>query len=167
MQRILGSEVIFSIKHNGVWFPVSCLTESPIEESTEMIPTTTRINPNGWKSALPTFQSYNINISGIVMMDDSDSYPDILSYRKLRQKKRNRELIEWQLRTLGGYYIDEGFGHITSISHSDPVDGECAFQAAIQGFAEPTERDERQDVWVLGNERGEMYLVGELNLIKV
>lgn len=162
MEKIRGKESLFYIKKNNVWFPVSCLTSSPITEDVEMIETTTRQN-EGWKSSFPTNQSYSISISGLVIRDDEDSNSEILSYRELRKMKRNKELIEWKRKTLAGYYVDKGFAYITSISDNDEAEGFISFQATLQGYGSPNEDHER--IYILGNSDNDIYLHKDGNTI--
>lgn len=140
LDLIRGKESMFYIKKNDVFFPVACLTSSPISEDVEMIQTTTREN-EGWVTDLPTNQSYTIDLSGLMVMDDSDSDNEVLSYRELRAMKRNRDLIEWERRTRNGYYIDSGKAHIVSISDSDEADGFITFTATLRGFGKPIEEE--------------------------
>lgn len=142
MKPIRGKESLFFIKKNQTWFPVGCLTSSPMSEEVEMINTTTREN-EGWATDLPTNQSYSISLNGLMVKDDEDSGAEILSYRELRVKKRNLEMIEWKRTTLDGYYVDSGKAHITAISDSDEVDGFITFQATLKGFGKPIESNER------------------------
>lgn len=153
--KVHGKESLFYIKKNTVWFPVGCLTSSPINEEVDMIETTTREN-EGWKTAFPTNQSYTIPLNGFVVMDDEDAGVEVLSYRELRKMKRNKELVEWKRETLSGYYIDKGFAFITAISDADPADGFATFQATLQGFGAPNEDKER--IYILGNgDKTEIY----------
>lgn len=145
---IKGKESLFYIKKNDEWFPVGCLTSSPFSEDVEMLGTTTREN-EGWKTSLPTNQSYSINLSGLMVQDDHDSGNQVLSYRELRSMKRNRQLVEWQRKTLDGYYIDSGKAYITNISDSDEADGFITFQATLQGYGKPEESYDR--VYILGD----------------
>lgn len=149
LDHIKGEESLFYIKKNDVFFPVACLTSSPMSEDVELISTTTREN-EGWNTNLPTNQSYNIDLSGLMIMDDSDSGNEVLSYRELRNMKRNRELVEWERRTLGGYYIDSGKAHIISISDSDEADGFITFSASLKGYGKPDQSNAR--IYVLGNQ---------------
>lgn len=152
---IKGKESLFYIKKNNVWFPVACLTSSPISEAVDMLETTTRDNAS-WKTSVPTNQSYTIALQGLMVMDDSDSNNKVLSYRELRSYKRNKTLIDWKRTTLSGYYIDNGKAYITSISDSDEADGFITFSATLQGYGMPSEDNER--VYVLGDDdRKEIY----------
>src|SRR6185503_17927941 len=119
---IKGKESLFFIEIDGVYFPVGCLTSSPISEDVQMLNTTTREN-DGWVTELPTNQSYTIALDGQMVMDDEDSGSTMISYRKLRQFKRDKTLINWKRETLDGKYIDKGRAHIVSISDADPADG--------------------------------------------
>ena len=140
MDFIKGEESMLYIKRPSdlVFIPVACLTSSPMSEEVDMIATTTRDN-EGWETARPTLQRYSLEVNGIMTKDDEDSGNDVISYNELRRIKRNRVLIEWQLKTLGGYYIDSGKAHITSISKTDEVNNDISFSASLVGFGAPLE----------------------------
>ena len=148
MNPIQGKESLFYIKINNDFVPVGCLTSSPISEDVDMIDTTTREN-EGWKTELPTNQSYTIQLDGLMVMDDEDSGNNVISYRELRGIKRNKVLVEWKRKTLSGYYIDSGKAYITAISDSDQADGFITFQATLKGFGKPLVSDAR--IYILGN----------------
>lgn len=145
---IIGTESIFYIKDEGLWKPISCEVSSPMTESVEMLNTTTRDNA-GWKTEKPTMQMYSISIEA-VLVDDMD-FPAILSYSKLREKKRNRELIEWKRELLNGLYIDYGKAHITTISDANTVGEEISFSMELNGFGKPLTDTAR--VFVLGEDK--------------
>ncbi|SHH68697.1 Phage tail tube protein [Chryseobacterium oranimense] len=147
MEQIKGEENLFYIKKNNAWVPVACLTASPISEESETIKTTTRDN-EGWNTDYPTNQSYSIQLSGIMIKDDLDSGNNIISYRELRSYKRNKILIDWMRKTLSGWYVDSGKGHVTSISDSDTAGDFISFNATIIGYGKPDEANER--IRVLG-----------------
>lgn len=107
--------------------PVACLTDNPLNESTEVIPTTTRDN-NGWESFVAGVQSASISFDGIIP-DDPTGKAD---YYKLREIKRNRNTVVWQIRNNINGDIDEGFGIITSLTKSSPADGELGFSGEIK-----------------------------------
>jgi len=158
LDYIRGKESMFFIKKNDVFFPVACLTASPIFEDVQTIETTTREN-EGWVTDLPTNQSYTIDLSGLMVKDDSDSDNEVLSYRELRAMKRNRELIEWKRETLDGYYIDSGKAHIISISDSDEADGFITFSASLKGYGKPEIDFKRKglgldNTLIVNNEKG-------------
>lgn len=161
---IKGKECLFYIKKNDEYFPVGCLTSSPFSEDVDIIDTTTREN-EGWKTSLPTNQSYSINLSGLMVKDDEDSGNEILSYRQLRMMKRNRELIEWRRVTLDGYYIDSGRAYIINISDSDEADGFITFQATLQGYGKP-DNETNNRIYVLGNgEKTQIYTHPDENTV--
>ena len=148
MNPIKGEENLFYIEIEGQYLPVGCLTGSPMSEDVEMIETTTREN-EGWVTELPTNQSYNLQLDGLMVQDDSDSGNNVLSYRRLRDIKRNKQLINWQRKTLDGYYVDAGQAYITSISDTDTAGEFITFSATLRGFGKPIEFNER--VYILGN----------------
>lgn len=147
MKGIKGIESLFYVKKGGEFLLCACLTSSPLSESVDMIDTTTRDN-FGWKTSLPTNHQYNIEISGLMMMDDVDSGNNVVSYRELRNMHRNNELIEWKRETLSGYYVDSGKSYITAISDSDEADGFITFNASLVGYGKPDESNKR--IYVLG-----------------
>lgn len=165
MNPIQGKESLFYIKYQNEWFPVSCLTGSPFSESSDMIDTTTR-DSNGWKTSIPTLQSYTIQIDGLVVKDDEDSLNNTLSYRKLREFKRNRNLIEWKIEMEEGYYIDSGKAYISDISQSDNVGEMISFSASLVGFGKPEESNAK--VYVLGEGNDVFGEIGNIdNLIEI
>ena len=155
LSSIKGEESLFYIKKDDVFFPVGCLTSSPISDDVEMIGTTTRDN-DGWKTSKPTNQGYTIELAGLMVQDDYDSGNEILSYRELRTKKRNKELVEWKRITLNGYYIDSGKAYITAISDSDSAGEFISFTASLVGYGRPEESSERVYVLV-NNPKTEIY----------
>lgn len=130
---ILGRESIFYIKYNGTFVPISCETSNSLEESAEMLGTTTRDNA-GWETAIPTMQSYSFNINGQSLFENSGN---MLSYFRLAQMKRDRVLFEWERRTLDNIYKDSGKGHIINISDANEADGYATFSMTIQGYGKP------------------------------
>ena len=163
MSRILGEDSIFYVKMNGEWLPISCETSSPLSENVEMLNTTTRDN-NGWRTEKPTLQSYSISVEALLQLDDESPDSGIVSYNKLRQMKRNRELIEWKRETFGGWYIDQGKAYITEISDSNAVGEEITFSMSLSGFGMPTTDTARVDV--LGEDEETLIAVNN-DLIQV
>lgn len=161
--RILGDSSIFYVKYNGVWCPISCEISSPMSENVEMVNTTTRDN-GGWRTEKPTLQSYSISVDAVLQLDDEAPNSNVLSYNKLREMKRNRELIEWKRETFGGWYIDEGKAHITDISDSNTVGEEITFSMLLSGFGMPTTDSAR--VEVLGEDEETLIAVNN-DLIQV
>lgn len=130
---IQGRESIFYIKHNGIFVPISCETSNSIDESTEMLGTTTRDN-EGWATSIPTMQSYGIEVAGQVKFESNSN---MLSYFRLAEIKRSKQIVEWQRITLNGLYMDEGKGYITNISDSNEAEGFSTFSMSIVGYGKP------------------------------
>mgnify|MGYP000868614830 CR=1 FL=1 len=146
MELIKGSASLFFIVRNGVEIPVGCLTSNPIDESAEMMETTTRDN-EGWKTSIPMMQSYSIALDGFMTMDDPNSGRNIISYRELRKIKRNREQIVWKIKTLNGWYVDSGKAYIENISFTDPVDDMIGFSASLVGYGIPNDLNGEYDIY--------------------
>ena len=145
MELIKGSSSLFYIIRSGIEVPVGCLTSNPIEESAEMMETTTRDN-EGWRTSIPTLQSYTIALDGYMTIDDPNSGKNVISYRELRRMKRDKELIVWKIKTLNGWYVDSGKAYIESISFSDPVDDMIGFSASLVGYGIPNDTNAEYDI---------------------
>lgn len=146
MELIKGSASLFFIVRNGVEIPVGCLTSNPIDESAEMMETTTRDN-EGWKTSIPMMQSYSIALEGFMTMDDPNSGRNVISYRELRKIKRNREQIVWKIKTLNGWYVDSGKAYIENISFTDPADEMIGFSASLVGYGIPNDLNGEYDIY--------------------
>ena len=132
---IKGRETILYIKYNDFWCPISCETSSPITEDVEMLDVTTRDNPNGWKTSMPTLQSYTIEFNGQTIYEGGEN---TLSYYRLRELKRTRTLVEWRRVTIDGGYLDHGKAYVSNISDSNEVEGFQTFSATVVVYGEPT-----------------------------
>jgi predicted secreted protein len=133
---IRGEERILYIKFDGSYLPIGCLTSNPLNESTETIDTTTREN-SGWRTELPTTQSYGINFDGIQILTTTGGDGTKLSYDRLKVMKRSRERVEWKIEDADLRFIDIGYGYITEISEGNEVGGVLTFSGRIVGFGMP------------------------------
>ena len=129
---VKGKESILYLKHNDIWTPISCETSNGLSETAEMLPTTTRDN-KGWESSRVGVQSYSISFTGQVTIFD---YGVNLTYFRVKEIKRNAELIEWQRRT-ANRIIESGMCYITDLSDSFETDGIATFDATLQGVGKP------------------------------
>lgn len=138
-----GVYKIVYIYVNDDYIPIGCLTSNSFNESSEQLETTTRQNANGWKTSIPTMQSYSIPINGLLTEDDRSS--SILTYRDLQTLKREKTKISWKINTSDPTKSDYGFGYITSISYNAEIDSYIDFSAEITGYGEPYESIDVQD----------------------
>ena len=135
MSKLNGTYKLLYIKVGTEFFPIGCLTDNSFSESVEMMQTTTRDNPNGWGSSIPTSQSYSISFSGI--LETSDLGSTVIRYRDLKDLKRARTKIEWQIMSSKGGDTDSGYGYITSLGDSAAIDEFITFTGEIEGYGEP------------------------------
>lgn len=126
-----GDVRIFSIKVDDEYVPVGCLISNDIEETVEMLNTTTRAS-NGWRTSVPTTQEYNIPFEGIQVLTDSS----VISYDYLKTLKRARTRIEWQISD-NGNFRDQGEGYITNLRESNSVGEFLAFSGNVRGYGVP------------------------------
>lgn len=135
MKYTNGTYKILYLKKNGNYYPIGCLNSSDLSENTETINITNIDNVNGWKSFLPSGQSYNINFSGLLTVDlISDT---MVTFHEIRDFKRQRTLIEWKIDD-GEGNPDFGQGYITSLSEAANIDELVSFNGGIIGSGEPT-----------------------------
>ena len=136
MTFIKGSDSIFFIKDDdNLWYPISCETSNSMSEQSSVISTTTRDN-GGWETSIPTNQNYSFSIDCVMINDFGVA---ALSYFKIRNKKRNRQLIEWKRKYITIDKEETGKGYITDISDTHSVDDNITFTLTIQGFGAPKE----------------------------
>jgi len=135
MSFLNGNTKLISIFKNTDYFPIGCLTSNSFSESSEVLETTTRDSLGGWKTFIPTNQSYSISFSGLVTVDDIGG--TIVSYDDLINLKRNKTLIYWRSQNEKTGFFNSGRGYITSLSDSAEIDNFIQFDGEIQGFSFP------------------------------
>ena len=134
---INGSYRLIYLKWEGEYLPIGCLTSDNFDESVEMLDTTTRDNA-GWKTSVPTTQSYNISFEGLLINTNfTGGNFNKISYDRLRELKRSKTLIEWKMQDENLTFIDTGFGYLTTLSDSSSVDEFITFNANIEGYGKP------------------------------
>lgn len=134
---INGTNRLLYIKWEGDFLPIGCLTSENFDEDVEMLDTTTRDN-GGWKTSVPTNQSYNISFEGLLINTNFNGGDFTkVSYDRLRELKRNNTLIEWKMQDKDLVFIDTGFGYLTTLSDSSSIDEFVTFSATIEGYGEP------------------------------
>lgn len=137
MEHFKGEERILYIKINGNYLPIGCLTDNSFSESAETIDTTTREN-NGWTTSRPTNQSYSIAFNGLQIITFIGANNNThLSYDRLKELKRNRQLIEWKIQGTNFPLTDYGKAYITDISEATPVNDFITFSGTLTGFGQP------------------------------
>lgn len=137
MEYFKGEERILYIKLLGTYIPIGCLTDNSFSESSETIDTTTRDNA-GWSTSRPTMQSYSISFSGI-QVNSTMAGGDfgVASYDRLKELKRDRQLLEWKIQGENFPIVDYGKAYITDISEATPVNELITFSGTLNGFGQP------------------------------
>ena len=132
-----GTYNILFIDFGSGFFPIGCLISNSFSEEIETIDSTTRDNA-GWKTQTLTNQSYNIEFSGIVIntLFNKGDFTKI-SYDRLKEIKRNRQLIDWKIQDSELQFIESGKGQITSLSSESNIDEFITFSASMQGYGAP------------------------------
>lgn len=136
MSFFKGHTRILYIKDGEDYKPVACLTSNPMSEGAEMLRTTTA-ESGGWRTSIPTNQYFSIDFEGMQIATGDDFDDTMLSYDTLREKKRSKELVEWQIRSSESSTVDEGSGYIVDINEENQVGDFLTFSGTIEGFGEP------------------------------
>lgn len=138
-----GTYRLLYIYVDGEYFPIGCLINNSFSEQSDMLGTTTRQNAGGWKTSIPTNQSYNISFSGLVTANDRSGA--ILTYDKIKSLKRSKTLINWKSNNEQEGYSDFGLGYISSLSVNAEIDSFIDFSAEIIGYGEPITQPDDND----------------------
>lgn len=150
MSFFKGHTRILYIKDGEDYKPVGCLTSNPLSEGAEMLRTTTA-ESGGWRTSIPTNQFFSISFEGMQILTGEDFDDTMLSYDTLREKKRAKDLIEWQIQSTENSNVDEGSGYITDINEENSVGEYLTFSGTIEGFGEPVFSRGAYDYWQNGN----------------
>lgn len=141
---MLGTDRILFIlieEEQGVvrsYSPIGCLTSNGFDESTETLGTTTREN-NGWRSSRGNLQSFSVSFEGIQIKTTGENCIDNkASYDRLKQFKRTREVLNFQIRNRTNDGNREFFdGIITDLGEVATVGEVITFSGSIEGYGEP------------------------------
>jgi hypothetical protein len=130
-----GEERILYLKIDGEYLPIGCLTENSFSESSESFETTIK-NESSWAAAKILNQNYSISFSGIQILSRVGN-TNMLSYDRLKEIKRNRQLLDWKIKGATYPIVDYGKCYITEISEATPVDELITFSGTLTGFGKP------------------------------
>ena len=137
MDFVNGEDRILYVKINGAYLPIGCLTDNSFDESVEFLDTTTRDN-GGWNTSRPLNQQYSISFNGVQVNSTlAGGNFNVASYDKLKQLKRNRQLIDWKIQGTVYPIVDYGKGYIGSISEANAVGEFMTFTGSITGYGQP------------------------------
>jgi len=137
MEHFKGEQRILYIKISGDYIPIGCLSDNSFSESSETIDTTTRDNA-GWSTSRPTMQNYSISFNGIqVNSTVAGGDLNVASYDRLKELKRDRQLLEWKIQGDTFPIVDYGKAYITEISEAAPVNELITFSGTLNGYGQP------------------------------
>lgn len=131
-----GKLELLYINQDEVYYPIGCLTSNSWSEQSDMLQTTTRENTEGWKTSIPTNQSFVISANGLVTTSDKSG--SIITYEDLTNLKRDKTLILWKINSENPGYSDYGKGYIMSLTKNAEVDSFIDFSCEIEGYGKPT-----------------------------
>ena len=136
MENYKGEDRILYIKVDDLFLPIGCLTENSFSESVDTIDTTTREN-QGWTSVRPVMQSYNISFTVIQILTTTEDGDDTkASYDLLKTLKRDRVLLDWEIKGNSFPIVDYGKCFITDLSEATPVNEFITFSGTLTGYGE-------------------------------
>jgi TP901-1 family phage major tail protein len=167
MENYKGEDRILYIKIDDLFVPIGCLTENSFSESVDTIDTTTRENM-GWTSSRPVMQSYSISFSGIQILTTTDDGDDTkASYDKLKSLKRDRVLLDWQIKGTNFPILDYGKCFITDLSEATPVNELITFSGTLTGYGEAFTTSLSTNLLLSNGQIETIVEDGNTNLIKV
>lgn len=135
---INGTNNVLYIQIDGEYLPIACLTSNSFEEDIDTLETTTRDNA-GWKTYTVLNQGFTISFEGLII-NTFFAKGDFtkVSLDKLRDLKRNRTLINWQIKDDELQFVDSGQGYIVGLSSGSSIDEYVSFSGTILGYGQPT-----------------------------
>jgi TP901-1 family phage major tail protein len=167
MENYKGEDRILYIKIDDLFVPIGCLSENSFSESVDTIDTTTRENM-GWTSSRPVMQSYSISFSGIQILTTTDDGDDTkASYDKLKSLKRDRVLLDWQIKGSNFPIVDYGKCFITDLSEATPVNELITFSGTLTGYGEALTTSVDSTYLLSNGQNTTIVEDGNTNLIKV
>ena len=167
MENYKGEDRILYIKIDDLFVPIGCLTENSFSESVDTIDTTTRENM-GWTSSRPVMQSYSISFSGIQILTTTDDGDDTkASYDRLKSLKRDRILLDWQIKGTNFPILDYGKCFITDLSEATPVNELITFSGTLTGYGEAFTTSVDSTYLLSNGQNTTIVEDGNTNLIKV
>ncbi len=167
MENYKGEDRILYIKIDDLFVPIGCLSENSFSESVDTIDTTTRENM-GWTSSRPVMQSYSISFSGIQILTTTDDGDDTkASYDKLKSLKRDRVLLDWQIKGSNFPILDYGKCFITDLSEATPVNELITFSGTLTGYGEAFTTSLSTNLLLSNGQIETIVEDGNTNLIKV
>ena len=98
------------------------------------------MNDLGDWSASSFFIPDNYDIAFVIENETISNPFQLVSYDRLKLIKRNRERIEWRVRSLNpfvGRYYDEGLGYIEDINDDNPAGLDSTFSGTIRFWGKP------------------------------
>lgn len=120
-----GDDIILYINTVNGYLPVMCLLDNPIEESTEVIETTSR-GSGGFRSYIGGVQDYSISFSAHVINDQN-----LVSYEHIKQLKRGIIVFDWVMRNEDYSFSETGKGFISNLSLQTATKEIVTFNATI------------------------------------
>jgi TP901-1 family phage major tail protein len=167
MENYKGEDRILYIKIDDLFVPIGCLTENSFSESVDTIDTTTRENM-GWTSSRPVMQSYSISFNGIQILTTTDQGDDTkASYDRLKSLKRDRVLLDWQIKGNNFPILDYGKCFITDLSEATPVNELITFSGTLTGYGEAFTISLSDSLLLSNGQNTTIVEDGNTNLIKV
>lgn len=142
-----GENQIVYIAIDEVYIPVGCLTGNSLSETSDFIGTTTRDN-EGWKTSIPTNQSYTLSFSGVSTSTiGTGGDATKASYDRLVALKRARTLLNFRISTSGGNYVTLGKAYIETIGETANVGELITFEVSMVGYGTLINETTEETTW--------------------
>jgi predicted secreted protein len=167
MENYKGEDRILYIKIEDDFIPIGCLSENSFSESVDTIDTTTREN-QGWTTSRPVMQSYSISFNGIQILTTTEQGDTTkASYDLLKTLKRDRVLLDWEVKGDNFPIVDYGKCYITDLSEATPVNELITFNGTLSGYGEAFTTSSDSSLLLNNGSPTTIVEDGNTNLIKV
>lgn len=122
---VQGNDVLLYIRTAEGFKAVSCLIDNPLQESTEVIETTSR-GSGRFRSYIGGVQDYTISFTAHMVNELG-----LVSYEHIKQLKRNIIIFDWRLMATDGVIAETGTSFISSLSLNSSVNSLVEFSATL------------------------------------
>lgn len=136
---INGDLAILSIKRDGEYVPVACLTSNGLAEALTFNDVQTKCDP-GVIISTPNAYSYNVPLEGVLTNTTSGGGDTALaSWDYMRTLMRAKTLIEWKIEIGSPVFLtDEGEGYLENLEMTAPAGDNITFTGSIKGTGDIT-----------------------------
>lgn len=119
------------------YIPVGFEVGDSLQETTDFLPTTTRVN-DGWKTSVPTTQAFSMTFDAVQLKATAPYVDQGYSLHNIKLLKRERKLLQFKIEVAAGEFIEYFKGYISNIGDAATVGKFITYQVTVLGNGKPT-----------------------------